>query len=104
MSGPDELMSAPPGVDQDAGSGNTISGTVDGAMAAAVAHLAELESDTLTMGSVLGDALPLAGARVLRHHRAAGRAGVGPNVPGVPVSMPHQGGSYTGDTSDNPAG
>jgi hypothetical protein len=95
-------MSAPPGVDRDAGSDSTISGTVDGAVAAAVAHLAELESDTLTMGSSLGDALPMPGHVFSDTTELQGEpGGPNPNVPGVPLSMPHQGGSYTGNTSDN---
>ena len=101
MSGPDQLMSAPPGVDQDAGSANTISGTVDGSVTAAMAHLAELESDTLTMGYALGDALPLAGHVFSDTTELQPEPGGDqPNVPGVPLSMPHQGGSYTGDTSE----
>ena len=96
-------MSAPPGVDADAGSANTISGTVDGAMAAAAAHLAELESDTFPMGSSLGDALPLPGHVFSDTTELQPEPGGGnPDVPGVPLSMPHQGGSYTGDTSYNP--
>lgn len=100
--GPDGLMSAPPGVDRDAGSDSTISGTVAGAVASAMAHYAELESDTLTMGYSVGDALPMPGHVFSDTTELQGEPGTGPLVPGVPVSMPHQGGSYSGDTSYNP--
>ena len=59
MADADGLVAAPPGVDRDAGSASTISGTTDGAAAAGMARLAELESDTLTAGASLGDLMPL---------------------------------------------
>jgi hypothetical protein len=59
--GPDGLMSAPPGVDTDAGSANTIAATIEAAKAAGMAHVLELSQDTLGQGSVIGDVLPLPG-------------------------------------------
>ena len=99
MADPDGLMSAPPGVDRDAGSDNTISGTVDGAVASAMAHIAELESDTLHPGTTLGDALPLTGLIFSDTTELQGEPGVGPNVP---ATAPHQGGSYSGNLTDSP--
>lgn len=57
--GPDGLMSAPPGTDQDAGSDNTIAATVEAAKAAGMAHVLEIEQATHTAGEPLGDLLPL---------------------------------------------
>lgn len=45
--------------DADAGGRDIVSGTVDGAVAAANARLAELESDTHGQGSTIGDVLAL---------------------------------------------
>lgn len=45
--------------DADAGGRDPVSGTVDGAVAAVNARLAELESDTYGQGSVIGDVLTL---------------------------------------------
>jgi hypothetical protein len=45
--------------DDDAGGRDIVSGTVDGAQAAAMARLSELESDTLGQGSTIGDVLSL---------------------------------------------
>jgi len=59
--GPDGLMSAPPGVDQDAGSDSTIAATIDAAKAIGMAHVLELSQDTLEAGSVIGDIMPLPG-------------------------------------------
>lgn len=59
--GPDDLPSAPPGVDRDAGSDNTIAATVAAAKAAGMAHVLEISQDTLGQGSVVGDLMPLPG-------------------------------------------
>lgn len=45
--------------DADAGGRDPVSGTTDGAEAAAAARLAELQSDTFGQGSVIGDLLDL---------------------------------------------
>jgi hypothetical protein len=45
--------------DDDAGGRDIASGTVDGAVAAASARLAELQSDTFGQGSTIGDVLEL---------------------------------------------
>jgi hypothetical protein len=45
--------------DNDAGGRDIVSGTVDGAQAAAAARLAELQSDTHGQGSTIGDVLTL---------------------------------------------
>lgn len=58
---PDDLMSAPPGVDQDAGSASTIAATIDAAKAIGMAHVLELSQDTLAQGSVIGDLMPMPG-------------------------------------------
>ena len=58
---PDDLMSAPPGVDRDAGSASTIAATIEAAKVIGMAHVLELSQDTLAQGSVLGDALPMPG-------------------------------------------
>lgn len=58
---PDGLMSAPPGVDQDAGSASTIAATIDAAKAAGMAHVLEISQDTLTAGDSVGDLMPLPG-------------------------------------------
>lgn len=57
------------GADADAGGRDPVAGTVDGAVAAAHARLAELESDTHGQGSVIGDA-------------AAAGPGTGATLPG----------------------
>ena len=57
--GPDGLMSAPPGVDQDAGSASTIAATVDAAKAIGMAHVLEISQDTLTAGGTIGDLMPM---------------------------------------------
>jgi hypothetical protein len=59
MADPDDLMSAPPGVDQDAGSANTIAATVEAAKAAGMAHVLEISQDTLAAGDSVGDLMPL---------------------------------------------
>jgi len=59
MADPDGLMSAPPGTPHDAGSANTVSGTPDGAVAAALARDAEISQSTLTAGDSIGDLMPL---------------------------------------------
>ena len=83
------IQSWAPGQAVDAGSESTISPTVDGSVAAANTRAAELESDTLHTGTVLGDRLPL-GAPV-----SYDEALLMP-LPGVPVGPPTQGGSYDG--------
>lgn len=50
-------MSAPPGVDADAGSANTIAATVEAAKAIGMAHVLEISQDTLEAGSSIGDLL-----------------------------------------------
>jgi hypothetical protein len=57
--GPDDLPSAPPGTDQDAGSDNTIAATVEAAKAAGMAHVMEIEQATHTAGDSIGDVMPL---------------------------------------------
>ncbi len=58
---PDGLMSAPPGVDHDAGSANTIAATIDQAREIGLAHVLEISQDTLAAGDSVGDLLPLPG-------------------------------------------
>lgn len=48
------------GCDDDAGGRDPVSGTVDGAEAAASARLSELQSDTYGQGSTIGDVMDLA--------------------------------------------
>lgn len=55
----DYINAAPPGTDQDAGSKDTISDSVPGAVAAAFANLAEHEAYTRIAGSSGGDVMPL---------------------------------------------
>jgi len=92
------IQSWAPGQTVDAGSESTISPTVDGAVAAAQARAAELESDTYHRGTVLGDKLPLTGpvdydTTLLMP------------LPGVPIGEPGQGGSYDGsDVGSNMGG
>lgn len=57
--GPDGLMSAPPGVDQDAGSASTIAATIEAAKAIGMAHVLEISQDTLTAGDTIGDLMPV---------------------------------------------
>ena len=57
--GPDRLMSAPPGVDTDAGSDNTIAATIEAAKAAGMAHVMEISQATLTAGDSIGDLMPM---------------------------------------------
>jgi len=52
-------MSAPPGVDQDAGSANTIAATVEAAKTIGMAHVLEISQDTLVAGDTLGDLMPM---------------------------------------------
>ena len=84
------IQSWAPGQAVDAGSESTISPTVDGSIAAANARAAELESDTLHTGTVLGDRLPLGGAGIDYDSTLL------MPVPGVPMSPAGQGGSYDG--------
>lgn len=88
------IQSWAPGQAVDAGSESTISPTVDGAVAAADARVAELEADTRAQGTVLGDRMPLGGPvdydeTILMP------------LPGVPVNPPQQGGSYSGAAADD---
>jgi hypothetical protein len=57
--GPDDLPSAPPGVDRDAGSASTIAATVEAAKAAGMAHVLEISQATLVAGDPIGDLMPL---------------------------------------------
>ena len=59
MADPDGLESAPPGTDHDAGSANTVSGTVDGAVTAGMARVAQISEESLTAGDTLGDVMTL---------------------------------------------
>lgn len=93
--GPDGLMSAPPGTDQDAGSASTIAATVDGAVAAATARLGELEADTRPMGSSLGDVMTLPPHVFSDTSELQGEPGAGPYVAG---QSPPQSSSYTPST------
>ena len=52
-------MSAPPGVVHDAGSSNTIAGTVEAAVVAAKAYVLEISQDTLAAGDSIGDPMPV---------------------------------------------
>lgn len=54
-----DIQAAPPGTDHDAGSSSTLSGNIEGAVAAAVARLANLQSETLQQGSTIGDTMTL---------------------------------------------
>ena len=87
------IMAAAPGVPQDAGSSDTISETTEGAIAAALGRLAEIQSDTLAAGSVLGDPMPLPGVVFTDATELQSEPGEGPNVPLTP---PLHGGSYDG--------
>jgi hypothetical protein len=87
--GPDGLMSAPPGVDTDAGSANTIAATVAAAKAAGMAHVLELSQDTHGQGSVIGDVMPLPGHEFSDTTELQGEPPGGPYTPPGPV---HQGG------------
>jgi len=84
MADPDGLMSAPPGTPHDAGSANTVSGTPDGAVAAALARDAEISQSTLTAGDSLGDLMPLTPPPDIDSTVLGGMAG-------VPVEPPRQG-------------
>ena len=57
--GPDGLVSAPPGVDQDAGSASTIAATIEAAKAAGMGRVLEISQDTLAAGDSVGDLMPL---------------------------------------------
>jgi hypothetical protein len=57
--GPDDLMSAPPGVPRDAGSSSTIAATIEAAKVIGMARVLELSQDVAPQGSVMGDPLPL---------------------------------------------
>jgi hypothetical protein len=57
--GPDDLPSAPPGVDRDAGSANSIAATIDAAKAIGLAHVLEISQDTLAAGDSIGDLMPM---------------------------------------------
>ena len=83
------IQSWAPGQAVDAGSESTISPTVDGSIAAAKARAAELESDTLHQGLVLGDRLPLGGPVDYDSTMLL-------PLPGVPAGPAGQGGSYSG--------
>jgi hypothetical protein len=57
--GPDDLESAPPGVDRDAGSASTIAATIEQAREIGLAHVLEISQDTMTAGDSVGDLMPL---------------------------------------------
>lgn len=59
--GPDGLMSAPPGVDTDAGSASTIAATIEQAREIGLAHVLEISQDTMAAGDSVGDLMPLPG-------------------------------------------
>jgi hypothetical protein len=79
-------MSAPPGVDQDAGSANTIAATIEAAKAIGMAHVLELSQDTLEAGSVIGDIMPLPGHEFSDTTELQGEPApsAGPYAPGGP--------------------
>jgi hypothetical protein len=56
--GPDQLLSAPAGVAHNAGTDNTIAGTVEAAMAAGMAHVLYIEQDISPQGAAVGELLP----------------------------------------------
>ena len=60
--GPDDLISAPPGTPQDAGSDSTIAATIEAAKAAGMAHVMEIEQATHTAGVPIGDLMPVPAA------------------------------------------
>jgi hypothetical protein len=83
--GPDDLPSAPPGVDRDAGSANTIAATIDAAKAAGMAHVLEISQDTLAAGDPIGDLMPMP----LPPDRDTSILGGDPEtLPGVPPADP----------------
>lgn len=53
------IDAAPPGTDQDAGSKDTISDSIPGAVAAALAYRDEQQQYTTMQGSAPGDAMPI---------------------------------------------
>jgi hypothetical protein len=79
--GPDDLPSAPPGVDRDAGSASTIAATVEAAKAAGMAHVLEISQDTLVAGDSVGDLLPLPGHVFSDTTELQGEPGAGPYAP-----------------------
>ena len=85
--GPDGLMSAPPGVDQDAGSDSTIAATIEAAKAAGMAHVMEIEQATHTAGDSIGDLMPLTPPPDIDTTVLGGMP-----VAGVPAESPQQGG------------
>jgi hypothetical protein len=86
--GPDDLPSAPPGVDRDAGSANTIAATIDAAKAAGMAHVLEISQDTLTAGDSIGDLMPVPPPPDIDSTVLDGQP-----VAGVPFAAPQQGGN-----------
>lgn len=71
MAEADGLESAPPGTPRDAGSANTVSGTVDGAVAAGMARVAQVATESLTAGDSLGDVMPLPPSPVSANYGSA---------------------------------
>ncbi len=63
---------------QDAGNANTVSQDVAGAIAAGMARVNELASDTLAAGSDLGDLMPLVGKEFSDTTELQGEPGTGP--------------------------
>jgi hypothetical protein len=88
--GPDGLESAPPGVDRDAGSANTIAATVEAAKTIGMAHVLEISQDTLAAGDSVGDLLPLPGKEFSDTTELQGE----PGEPGEPGTG---GGAFGGD-------
>ena len=82
MADPDDLMSAPPGVAHDAGSSNTIAGTVEASVTVAQAYMLEISQDTLTAGDSIGDLMPLPPAPDDDSTLLSGVPG-GHNMPGI---------------------
>lgn len=96
--GPDDLTAAPPGVGQHAGIASTISGTVDGAVAAAMGRVGGLSADVAPLGSSLGDVVPLPPHVFSDTSELQGEPGTGPYVAGQPPPQPS---SYTPGTDNS---
>jgi hypothetical protein len=79
-------MSAPPGVDQDAGSANTIAATIEAAKAIGLAHVLEISQDTLAAGDSVGDVMPLPAHVFSDTTELQGEPGTGPYAPQGPSS------------------
>jgi hypothetical protein len=73
------IMSAPPGVAQDAGSADTIAATVEEARISGMAYVLEISQDTLTAGTSVGDLMPMPPAP---DHDTSILGGQPPPIPG----------------------